>query len=71
MADENTAQILLKLKPELKERLAKLCRYAQAEGIIPPDPNGNRPNYTAFTNLAWTMLEEYLHEHARRKRGVD
>jgi len=67
---EDTVLIQIKLKPEEKERLAKLCRYAQSEGIISVNPFGDTPNYTAFTNLAWTMLEEYLHDYARRKRGL-
>jgi len=68
MADE-TVNIVIHLKPEEKEKLARLCKIAQGQGVIAPDPNGDRPNYTAFTNLAWTMLEDYLQEH-RRKREL-
>ena len=62
--------IVIHLTSERKNWLAKLCRYAQGEGIIAHDPKGDRPNYTEFTNLAWSMLEEYLHDYARRKRGL-
>ena len=69
--NDNVTQIIIHMPVEQKERLAKLCYYAQSEGIIPPDPNGNRPNYTAFTNQSWTMFEDYLTSAYRRKRGQD
>jgi hypothetical protein len=55
------------LNSEGYQRILKLAKYAVVEKFIEGHPRGN---FSQYTNFAYTLAEEFLRQHAARKRQI-